>query len=610
MRDVSSGLTLICGSAVFALLTIASAVCADGMISGNAWIERVKDQPNGYVALYEWNAYLSKDGGGVEGRQFRVGPFGMDASYYEFTHPGGTYTILVDQPLFWGRPTVYTDVVLPASGSTPRDLEPPTDYSCLFGGNMGVWGSDPWTRWASTWYQTFVATGTSITGVSFKLAGSYASSMQITIHEDNGENVTTWPQVGVARVRTNVGPLADQWVRYRSGEIPTVPGQRYALKLNGQGMGATDFSVFRRIEDGLGYADGRACDGAGQPQNFDLYAMIFSDNDGTVVPYACLTHEEGSLAGWAGTWWQEVKAVGDSLAGVTIYFAAGDWDIPLNFEVHSNSPTGVQIGPTKVGRGAFQAANSGIAGASWAPDEVMLVPGQTYFIEVSGNPGLNAAQFTRVGNSYPHGAAWYLSPSYEAVRLDDVDLFMQIVEYIAPPTLYVTPTTVSAEAECGTNPLNTPFIVRNTGAGEMAYTITADVPWLSVSPAEGTSSGELDAIRITYDTAGLSMGIHNGTITVASPNAENSPIMIDVTLEMTEPTYARADCDRDGDVDQEDFGTFQACHSGVGNAQMDPDCACGRLDMDEDVDPDDLELFHGCMSGANVPADPMCAGGC
>lgn len=612
MRDISRGHTFVCRLASFLTLVFASSVLADGMISGNAWIERVKDQPNGYVDLYEWNVYLSKDGGGVEGEQFRVGPMGMPSGYYEFTKPGGNYTMIIDQPLFWGRPAVYTDVVLPVSGSITRNLELPTDYSCLFGNNSGPWGSDPWTWWESTWYQTFIATGASITGVNFKLAGSNATSMQITIREDNGGNITTWPQVGVARTRTGVGALADQWVRYRSGEIPTTPGQRYAMKLTGQGMGGTDFAVFRRIEDGFGYSQGRAYNSAGQQQNFDLYAMVFSDNDGTVIPYACLTHEGGLLGGWAGTWWQEVRAVGNSLAGVTICFAAGTWDIPLNFKVRVGSPTGTQIGPTKVGRGAYQAANSGIAGVSWAPGEVVLVPGETYFIEVGGNPGLNAAKFTRVENSYPYGAAWYLDASHEVVRLDNVDVFMQVVEYgdVISPALYVSPTSLSAITECGMNLPNDTFDVQNTGSGLMNYTITEEISWLSVSATEGMSGGEVDEITVTYDTAGISIGTHTGTITVEAPNVTGSPQTIDVTLEISPPTYAPVDFDRDGDVDQEDFGKFQACYSGSGVEQTDPDCAFGLLDDDEDVDQVDLGLFQGCMSGANVPADPLCAGGC
>jgi PKD repeat protein len=68
------------------------------------------------------------------------------------------------------------------------------------------------------------------------------------------------------------------------------------------------------------------------------------------------------------------------------------------------------------------------------------------------------------------------------------------------------------------------------------------------------------------------------------------------------------DMDCDGDVDQADFGRFQACLTRPGIAQTAPECASARLDMDYDVDADDFSIFQGCTSGANVPADDLCAG--
>src|SRR5436853_5681 len=54
---------------------------------------------------------------------------------------------------------------------------------------------------------------------------------------------------------------------------------------------------------------------------------------------------------------------------------------------------------------------------------------------------------------------------------------------------------------------------------------------------------------------------------------------------------APADVDRDGDVDQEDFGLLQRCYSGSGTAQTDPACLPAQLDGDSDVDAADLQLL-------------------
>ena len=65
------------------------------------------------------------------------------------------------------------------------------------------------------------------------------------------------------------------------------------------------------------------------------------------------------------------------------------------------------------------------------------------------------------------------------------------------------------------------------------------------------------------------------------------------------------DFDRDGDVDMEDFGHFQACLTGAGIAPAGP-CTDADLERDDDVDQDDFSILQGCLSGANVIADKTC----
>lgn len=67
------------------------------------------------------------------------------------------------------------------------------------------------------------------------------------------------------------------------------------------------------------------------------------------------------------------------------------------------------------------------------------------------------------------------------------------------------------------------------------------------------------------------------------------------------------DQDLDGDVDQTDFGFFQACMTGPAIAQLDPACAWARLDVDADVDLNDFWIFQHCLGKAGLPADPGCA---
>jgi len=56
------------------------------------------------------------------------------------------------------------------------------------------------------------------------------------------------------------------------------------------------------------------------------------------------------------------------------------------------------------------------------------------------------------------------------------------------------------------------------------------------------------------------------------------------------------DFDEDTDVDQEDFGYFQACLSGLGQMPG-PGCGEADFDADGDVDGGDLAVFQNCMGG-------------
>ena len=71
--------------------------------------------------------------------------------------------------------------------------------------------------------------------------------------------------------------------------------------------------------------------------------------------------------------------------------------------------------------------------------------------------------------------------------------------------------------------------------------------------------------------------------------------------------FGPADFDKDGDVDQVDFGRFQACLSGSTIPQNDPACQEMKFDEDDDVDQNDFGIFQACMRGAGIPADPQCA---
>jgi len=79
------------------------------------------------------------------------------------------------------------------------------------------------------------------------------------------------------------------------------------------------------------------------------------------------------------------------------------------------------------------------------------------------------------------------------------------------------------------------FKIRNAGAGKLNYQITDNRDWLSVSPQNGSSSGEWDEIEVSVNISNLSPGNYQETVTITAADASNSPQSIKVTLTVLSP---------------------------------------------------------------------------
>jgi len=72
-------------------------------------------------------------------------------------------------------------------------------------------------------------------------------------------------------------------------------------------------------------------------------------------------------------------------------------------------------------------------------------------------------------------------------------------------------------------------LIQNVGSGPLNWTATDDQAWISVSPGSGVES---NALSVSVDSTGLSVGPHTGTVTVSDPNASNTPQSVAVTLDV------------------------------------------------------------------------------
>lgn len=607
-------------------LVLVGPVSGAGSVIGHGRYERIKGKPGmGYAELYEANLFVSPPNSSTVGPSRRLGTtcqvggvcnttiITSDGCYCVDNLPAGTYSFLLNQPLFYIAPVVVPNVVITNNQTITVNPELPIDYSTYF--------KNAWTGPGNQWYQTFVATGTSIRGIMFAYAGDDPANVEVAVLKDNGQpNITNWQLIG-SRIEPQVGDVTDNWVRWRSGEIPTVPGSRYAVRLTAVG-GSGYLQPYKRDKDSNSYASGRAYDAVGAQQGFDLNITVFSDNDGTIVTMNRRVTGLGYMCdvGFFGTrWGQTFIAKGKGLAAADVWAAGANhkWDLNFLWRVRQGGPTGAQIGPDKITFAAYQSFGVGLHGVSYNPGEVPLTKGQTYFVEFNiwnpppESPGFNpylmkpSPGATCNGgddnDDFPEGIAYR-----DNIARPDDDLAMTIIEYaIQGPEITLNKEALSHRVFIGDTQSNDTFTVTNTGEETLSYSVTEVPPvsWLSVTPTSGSSTGESDTITVTYSTASLPAGQY-GTIIRVSGNASNSPKDVTVTIDVHS---VKPDFDFDKDVDQNDFGHLQECYTGPGVATTNPECNDARLDSDDDVDIDDFRILEACMSGTGVPANRDCA---
>ncbi len=83
-------------------------------------------------------------------------------------------------------------------------------------------------------------------------------------------------------------------------------------------------------------------------------------------------------------------------------------------------------------------------------------------------------------------------------------------------------------------------IVMNVSAGIVgggACTAPTDIPWLTVAPMNGsTSGGGSTPVTLTYNSASLATGTYTGTLCIASNDADEALVTVPITLNVGPPT--------------------------------------------------------------------------
>ncbi|MCU0858043.1 MAG: hypothetical protein MUC65_06540 [Pontiellaceae bacterium] len=113
---------------------------------------------------------------------------------------------------------------------------------------------------------------------------------------------------------------------------------------------------------------------------------------------------------------------------------------------------------------------------------------------------------------------------------------IEVVLDVQQISLICSPGNMSFSAVLSNNPPAQVLGIASSAHGlSMNYTITSDAGWLTASPTNGASSGETNTITVSVNSAALAEGSYTGHLTISSPDALNSPQVINVQLEVHRP---------------------------------------------------------------------------
>lgn len=223
------------------------------------------------------------------------------------------------------------------------------------------------------------------------------------------------------------------------------------------------------------------------------------------------------------------------IVSAQVWLTRGWEDPPFYYRasIHQGGPTGVQIGPA-VTSPLHHSVNFREEAVCWGVDDVPVTPGQTYAIKLVATDGRWMNVWATNSDNYAGGCLYN-----GATQVPGRDMIATIVGIRLSsdvPHIGLDKTELVRTVAYGSTLSPDTFTVRNdSGGGTLNYTITDNASWLQVTPGSGNSTGEADTITVTYSLAGLTWGTYNATITVADPNATNSPKTIAVTVTITPP---------------------------------------------------------------------------
>ncbi|HKQ39348.1 MAG TPA: hypothetical protein VJ063_14815, partial [Verrucomicrobiae bacterium] len=437
-------------------LTLGDAFCGTlvGHVRDRNWYARYSTNPPG-VGYYEYGVNANAANSSALGGRAATDVYG---AFQMPNLPVGAYTVASWD--VWWRSAFSFGVAVPESGnSEDADLR----LSATMWGYPAFWDSTSYQEFG----QTFVATGP-VTMLYLRnplVTGS--PTLTLTIH--NGGPTGT--QIGVSRT---LPKDLDIRVIYSYGEMPTVKGQTYYMKIRSSGGGAVLSQMDPRPDFSDPMPGGWLYLGNGSTvtpyPDRDLGIVIMSDDDGLITDLHTRqsgTHVDGSSVG------QTFVARGVNLISAAFWLA--DPTDPLYVvRVYQNGPGGAAVGSPKRGRPARPGADPEML-VTWPPGECPLTPGQNYYVEVTRDGGgvFTVANVNRT-DPFPYGQAYVNGSPLGGADLAGTLMEEESAGSAARPTVQFVSEPTIGESARGSNQVTIAWTTDVPSDSEVAY--VADYP--------------------------------------------------------------------------------------------------------------------------------------
>ncbi|MBI4582190.1 MAG: carboxypeptidase regulatory-like domain-containing protein [Planctomycetes bacterium] len=285
-----------------------------------------------------------------------------DGGYTIDNLPPGRYAVCVPAGETY-RPVVVPAVEVRADNTARVDLR--ARQSLVIDG-------DSWVQAYPSFAQSFAATGLGLTVAQIK---AFGSQRRVTLQVLDGEGPTERP-LGPPRTTEPVGGEGTASVCWAGGEVTTIPGRVYTLK-----MSAAEGQMWVPGVAGRGdvYPLGMAWfDGSARPHS-DLGLLLCEDSDDLRTDYALAGSRRDHRAISAG---QTFVALSRCITFASAQLAGvGAAPSHVRFSIHEGGPGGPQLGPSKA------VAPGPDAAVVWGPQEVPVEPGGVYYLHIESYSG-------------------------------------------------------------------------------------------------------------------------------------------------------------------------------------------------------------------------------